>query len=102
MAENLTAGSTPLVIRVPNELAEIRPDLQRFFDAMVYKLRRNKNKGRWPTLDLNQTFELMEGEFKELNEALIGGSTMEVLMEAADVANFAMIIANISLESKNV
>lgn len=102
MAENLKAGHTPLTIAVPNELAELRPDLQRFFDAMIYKLRRNKNKGRWEDLSLSDSFARMEDEFKELNEALLGGSTTEILFEAADVANFALIIANIGLEAKNV
>lgn len=101
MAENTKPGSKYLQISVPHELEDIRPDLQRFFDAMVYKLRRNKHKGRWEGLDLNATFERIEGELKELNDALNEGSSMEILMESADVANFALIIANIGLEAKN-
>ena len=102
MAEGTSPGSTVLKISVPDELAELRPDLQRFFDAMIYKLRRNKNKGRWEGLDLKRTFEKLETELKELNEALEEGSSAEILMEAADVANFALIIANIGLEAKDV
>lgn len=100
MAEFLEGGSTPLTILVPNELATIRPDLQRFFDAMVYKLRRNKHKGRWEDLNVDKTGLLLDEEMEELRDAIRDGSTMEILMEAADVANFAMIMANISLEAK--
>lgn len=102
MSENLTPGAKPLLIAVPDELAELRPDLQRFFDAMIYKLRRNKHKGRWEGLNLDQTFRMLEQEIVELNEALKEGSSMEILFEAADAANFAMIIANLGLEARDV
>lgn len=98
MAENLQSGAEPLLVSVPRELEELRPDLQRFFDAMVYKLRRNKNKGRWEDLDLDKTLSLLRGELTELEEAVLERSSMEILMEAADVGNFAMIAANIALE----
>lgn len=102
MAEHLTTGSTPLQLSVPNEISFVRADLQRFFDAMIYKLRRNKNKGRWEDLDLTSALARLEEEVRELKEALAEGSSIEVLMEAADVANFALIVANIGLEAKNV
>lgn len=102
MAEGTSPGSTVLKISVPDELDGLRPDLQRFFDAMVYKLRRNKNKGRWEGLNLDNTFHRLEEEVSELKDALKEASTMEILMEAADVANFALIIANIGLEAKDV
>lgn len=98
MAENLQTGAKPLMIAVPDELADLRPDLQRFFDAMIYKLRRNKTKGRWEDLDLDKTLSLLRGEITELEEAVAEGSSMEILMEAADAGNFAMIAANIALE----
>ena len=100
MAENLTNGAKPLTIMVPDDLEALRPDLQRFFDAMVYKLRRNKNKGRWEDLDVDKTFKHLIGEVEELRAAIAEGSSMEVLMEGADVGNFAMILANIAVENK--
>jgi hypothetical protein len=102
MPEYLAPGSKMLQISVPNELSELRPDLQRFFDAMIYKLRRNKHKGRWEDMALSDAFPRMEEEMKELSTALDEGSTTEILFEAADVANFALIIANIGLEARNV
>jgi len=102
MSENCSPGSRPLLISVPHELEFLRPDLQRFFDAMIYKLRRNKHKGRWEDLDIPKTVERMRDEIAELEEAISEGSTVEVLFEAADVANFALITANISLEARDV
>lgn len=105
MAENLSAeNGIVLQINVPKELSAlgIGPDLQRFFDAMIYKLRRNAHKGRWDQVSLDLAMERLRAEVEELDSELGFGSTTEVLMEAADVANMALILANISLEGKNV
>lgn len=100
MSEGLKAGGRPLSIFIPDELEALRPDLQRYWDAMVYKLRRNKHKGRWADLDLNDTMAKLDGEIVEMRDAVGEGSSMEILMEAADVGNFAMIAANVALEAK--
>ena len=103
MTENLkTRGGRMIEIYVPPELNElgIGPDLQRFFDAMIYKLRRNASKGRWENFPIEAAFQRLDEERQELDVAIATHSTSEVLMEAADVANFALIIANISLEAK--
>lgn len=105
MPEGLTdEGGKTLEIFVPAELVQIgvAPDLQRFFDAMIYKLRRNAHKGRWNTLTIEGAFEDLRGEVEELDGAIASGSTSEILMEAADVANEALIIANIGLEAKGL
>lgn len=101
MAENLTdQGWESITIALPPELAAlgVKPDLQRFFDAMIYKLRRNAHKGKWETLPLDKAWNDLEGEVSELREALASNSTSEILMEAADVANEALIVANIAME----
>lgn len=104
MAEGLNdkSGSVQLSIFVPPELVAIgvAPDLQRFFDAMIYKLRRNAHKGRWEEVPLDRAFKALLGEADELRDAVFTGSTSEILMEAADVANQALIVANIALEGK--
>lgn len=104
MAENLSdKGWVTLQVAVPPELVSIgvAPDLQRFFDAMIYKLRRNAHKGRWETLPLAKAFSDLHGEVAELDAAIASGSTSETLMEAADVANEALIVAAIALEAKD-
>lgn len=101
---NDKAGHVNLTVYVPPELVEIgvAGDLQRMFDAMIYKLRRNAHKGRWVDTGLDRAFAGLEAETGELRDAIANGSTTEILMEAADVANQALICANIGLEAKNV
>ena len=89
-----------LTVVVPHELTPIVPDLQRFFDAMVYKLRRNAHKGRWEDMSVSGALQRLREEVDELQEAVNAGSSMEITMESCDVANFALIVANIALESK--
>ena len=89
-----------LTVVVPHELTPIVPDLQRFFDAMVYKLRRNAHKGRWADLSVDDALQRLREEVGELHESVLAGSSIEITMEAADVANFALIVANIALENK--
>lgn len=89
-----------LLIRLPPELADYRKEIQRFVDAMIYKLRRNAHKGKWEGLNLEEAIKRTFGEVHELDDAVKRGSTSEVLMEAADVANQALIVANIGLEMK--
>lgn len=104
MSERLTdVGWKTLSIGVPPELVEIgvMPDLQRFFDAMIYKLRRNAHKGRWETLPLDKAMAELHDEVAELAPAIASGSTSEILMECADVANEALIVANIALEARS-
>lgn len=101
MPEGLTDdGWGVLRIAVPPELLKIgvEEDLRRFFDAMIYKLRRNAHKGRWVTLSINGAFGDLEAEVKELGHALGTGSSAEIVFEAADVANEALIVAAIAIE----
>jgi hypothetical protein len=105
MAENLAeAGWETITIAVPPELVALgaKPDFQRFFDAMLYKLRRNAHKGKWETLPLEKAWKDLQGEVEELEDALKSGSTSEILMEAADVANESLIVAMIALEARGV
>lgn len=100
MTENLKDGAEwgVLPIRIPPELRGYEPEMQKFFDAMVFKLRRNAHKGKWETLPMALAMDRLNDENGELAAAVSNGSTMEILMEAADVANMALIVANISLE----
>lgn len=90
-----------LRIQIPPELSGYGPELLRFFDAMIYKLRRNAHKGKWEDVPITRAFGLLEDEVGELEAAIKVGSTSEVLMEAADVANLALIAANIAMEARD-
>lgn len=87
-------------VRVP-DYSVIEPfsnDLKRFIHAMEYKLRLNAHKGRWEDLDIDEALKKLSSEVEELRGAIKLGNTMEIILEAADIANFAMIVASIAVE----
>lgn len=83
---------------IPDELAPMAKDLVRFWSAQVYKLRKNAHKGKWEGVGLERCFSLLSAEVAELQQAIAEGSFAEVLMEGADVANFALIATSVALE----
>lgn len=87
-----------IIIRIPDSVAPYEGDIRRFVDAMIYKLASNTSKGRWESYSLAKAMELLDGERNELAEAIEGGNMIEIILEAADVANFAMIAAAIAIE----
>lgn len=82
----------------PPKVSGYDDDLRRFVDAMKYKLRRNAHKGRWSDVNLNEALHLLKKEVAELEEAIKDGNRIEIELEAADVANFAMIVSAIAIE----
>ncbi|QIG66089.1 nucleoside triphosphate pyrophosphohydrolase [Ochrobactrum phage vB_OspP_OH] len=87
-----------ITITLPDGVEQYEQDIRRFVDAMCYKLGVHAKKGRWEDLPIESALELMKGEVTELEQAIDGNNTIEVLLESADVANFAMIIASIFVE----
>lgn len=88
----------PASVFVPRELDAIRPEILRHFDAMIFKLRKNKHKGSIQEWDLAKAFEKLQEEVNELKTAIDEGSPVEIIMEAADVSNMALILAAIGLK----
>jgi NTP pyrophosphatase (non-canonical NTP hydrolase) len=68
-----------------------------FFEAMVQKLDHNAHKRDWRfSRDVNYFHIRIHQELEELKRAIDrGASPEEVTREAADVANFAMMIADV-------
>lgn len=68
--------------------------LKMLTDAMDFKLSHHKKKGKLESPDfdmsLDQVIRLLRDEVDELEEAIDGGNTVEITLEAADVANYAM------------
>lgn len=87
-----------ITFQLPPALSPYKHDIRRFVDAMLYKLQRNAHKGRWENLDTLDALKRMLDEVQELAEAIDNGNTFEVTFEAADVANFAMILCSIMME----
>lgn len=87
-----------LEVLLPDEVEQYAPDIRRFLDAMVYKLKVHHKKGRWESMSIEDAQAKLAGEIEELDDAIAGGNLIEILTEAADVANYAMIIASIATE----
>jgi hypothetical protein len=85
---------------IPPEVMQYAPEIRRFVDAMVYKLGVKAHKGKWENMTIGRAMELLRGEERELTEAIERGNMVEIMLEAADVANFALIISAIAMEKK--
>jgi len=81
----------------PPENGGYEREVDFFMDAMLYKLNHNRHKGKWEDLDLKATLKKLRDEVDELEKAMHEGNAIEIILEAADVANYAMIAANIAI-----
>lgn len=86
-----------LKIVVPASLASVEAEIKTFIDAMVFKLAKNAHKGKWETFGLQETIVKLQAERQELEDAIAAGNCIEIILEAADVANFALIAASIAI-----
>lgn len=87
-----------ITVQLPPEVQPYKEDIRRFMDAMIYKLGKNAKKGRWEEMSINDVLRLLKGEVAELDEAANRGSMTEMMLESADVANFALILSAIAIE----
>lgn len=71
-----------------------RPSVQRFAEQMEQKLFENDHKADWLTETVGDLLVMLRDECRELREAVECGTSMEIVREAADVANIAMMIAD--------
>lgn len=73
-----------------NEFVQYDLQLKNMTDAMRYKLRINSHKGFIGNMDPKDLLAKLREEVDELEEAISRGSLVEIILEAADVANFAL------------
>lgn len=73
---------------------QIQLDIALVENAMKQKLRENEHKGYWDKTSLLQLAKRLEEEVEELNDAILTKGPVEIVREAADVANFAMMICS--------
>lgn len=73
-------------------------ELRAFTDAMQYKLHVNRQKGKWEGAKLEDLFELLIREVGELKAEINDPNPNQIAIqfEAADIANFALMIANVA------
>jgi NTP pyrophosphatase (non-canonical NTP hydrolase) len=69
-----------------------RKEVVLFSDAMEHKLRLKDYKGGWHDVPLDKLFDFLQGEVQELKDAVSEGNTFDIMAEAADVGNYAMMI----------
>lgn len=77
------------------ELVEtnLREEVVRMAVDMEEKLSRNDHKGGWDGMSMADLFDRLIQEERELMAAIEGGFAPNIIDECADVANFAMMIA---------
>lgn len=100
MGDEQMASPLRVVTTLPPEVEPYATEIQRFIDAMIYKLARNAHKGKWESLSFREAVDLLEKEVEELKEAIQGGNMVEVLLESADVGNFALIVSSMAIEKR--
>lgn len=86
-----------LKFHIPPELESAVPEIRRFIDAMLFKLRKNAHKGKWDNMHPDIARQRMSDELHELDQAFKENNSVEILLEAADVANFCLILSNIMI-----
>ncbi len=81
---------------LPSDFVGVRPEVQWFSNEMERKLLENDHKSHWSGFTNRQLLNRLKQETAELEHAI--GCGKDVVGEAADVANFAMMIADIFSE----
>ena len=76
-------------------ISYLRPEVLAFAIAMERELRANDYKGGWKECDSASLLQHLDEEVYELTEEAMKSTSENVLSEAADVANLAMMVADV-------
>ena len=79
------------------DVSEYEKEIKTFVDAMRYKIFKNRHKGKWQGLKLEDVMKLLDEEVLELKEAITHNNTVEILLEAADVGVVALIASDVAI-----
>ena len=71
---------------------KMRKEVRAFAAMMEYKLKKNDHKPNFQNTEIDFLMKRLREEVDELDVAIKSESYFEVMLEAADVANFACII----------
>lgn len=80
----------------------MRAEVLWFAQEMERKLQENDHKGGWDTCSPKWLLNRLRQETAELELAIATGDPVKTTREAADVANFAMMIADVSVENASL
>lgn len=75
---------------------KLRDEVKWFAEKMETELLENDNKGGWRDCWIEDMLARIPEEYKELLEAVASKDAHRVISEAADVANFALMVADIA------
>lgn len=80
---------------------EVRESVKWFAEQMENKLKENDKKGGWDDCNIYWLIQRIREETNELLSAVnlnrdLGATKENIIREAADVANFAMMVADIA------
>lgn len=81
-----------MTIFLPESMEEHEGDIRFFVDSMLRKLAASAHKGWVSKHDVRKMAQLLDGEREELGYAINTESQFEAFMEAADVANMALLL----------
>jgi len=91
-----------MVTKLETRFLRGQEQLARFEKYMQFKLELNKHKGPWKLTDIQKLFAHLKVEVEELQIEIDNfvdkkaNNRQEIGMECADVANFAMMIADVA------
>lgn len=87
-----------ITIFLPAPLVKNQHQIKRFFDAMVFKLRKNAHKPSFERTDVQHCLARIKWETGELEQAIAEGNTVDIVLEAADIGNFALLASVAAIE----
>jgi len=74
----------------------LRPSVQKFAEEMERKLKLNDHKGGWMGMSQDEIIQDIREENIELSMAIANNDVKNILEECADIANYLMMLAEIS------
>ena len=91
----MTKNGLTIPIVMPQGTEQYEEDLKLFIHEMLAKLWKHRDKGHWEDIDIPTALRRMREEIDELEEAIKNNDYAEIHQEAADVANFALILSSV-------
>lgn len=74
---------------------DVREEVKWFAGEMEKKLRKNDWRPEWKDAEPEYLLDLFHGHVRKFEQSLCDGNEEKVTQDAADVANFAMMLADI-------
>ena len=83
---------------IAHQCAQPRPAVQKFAEQMEKVLQEHEDKGGWDQMNPFDLLPTLKQQVCDLEEAMDDGADDQAIKEATDVANYAMMIADIIKE----